>query len=66
MQADMPIVFSEKQLRDRSGGAERQRGGDGQVIAFRMATDRPRLLNAIPSRVHHPARGIDGGGDGAV
>ncbi len=42
------------------------RGGDGQVIGFHMRTDRPWLLNAVPSRLDRGPEGLDGGEDGAA
>ena len=64
LEASLPLVFEQKRLRPGSGGGGRSRGGDGQVISFRVRTGKPWLLNAIPSRVHHAAEGLDGGEDG--
>ena len=66
LEASIPIQFTRKELRLGSGGAGRSRGGDGQSIGFRMRTGKTWLLNAIPSRLSHPARGLDGGDDGAT
>lgn len=60
----MPIVFDQKELRPNSGGAGRQRGGDGQIIQFRLLTDKPWTLNAMCSRVDEAAQGLDGGQPG--
>src|SRR6185312_12418998 len=65
LEASMPIEFLKKELRPGSGGAGRSRGGDGQVVAFRMRTDAPWLLNAVTSRTQDSAEGLDGGGPGA-
>ena len=66
LEAAIPIVFDRRELRRGSGGKGRTRGGDGQVIAFHMRTDRPWLLNAVPSRLDRGPEGLDGGEDGAA
>ncbi len=66
LEASIPIVFSCKELAPGTGGAGRQRGGDGQRIGFRMRTGRDWLLNAIPSRLTTQAEGLFDGGPGAV
>jgi N-methylhydantoinase B len=65
LEAAMPIVFDRKELRIGSGGAGRAPGGDGQVIAFRMRTESPWMLNAVPSRLDAGPEGLGGGKDGA-
>lgn len=64
LEASYPIVFTCKELEHDTGGAGRQRGGDGQRIGYRMRTDQPWLLNIIPSRLMAGPEGLDGGGDG--
>ncbi len=66
LEAAIPIVFDRRELRRGSGGNGRMRGGDGQVIGFHMRTDRPWLLNAVPSRLDRGPEGLDGGEDGAA
>lgn len=66
LEASIPIQFTEKQLNLGSGGDGAQKGGDGQRIGFKMRTDSPWLLNAIPSRLTVPARGFKGGEPGAT
>lgn len=61
LEAAMPIVFERKELRQGSGGAGHSRGGDGQIIQFRMLTDQPWLLNAVPSRLDSGPDGVGGG-----
>ena len=56
MEASMPIVFGRKELRDGSGGAGASRGGDGQVISWRMRTSHDWLLNAVTSRTTLPRK----------
>ena len=64
LEASLPIIFEQKRLRPGSGGDGRSKGGDGQVISFRVRTSKPWLLNAIPSRIDHAAEGLDGGESG--
>jgi N-methylhydantoinase B/oxoprolinase/acetone carboxylase alpha subunit len=64
LEAAMPIVFDRKELRRGSGGAGRTRGGDGQTIQFRLRTEEPWLLNAVPSRLNAGPDGLGGGQDG--
>jgi N-methylhydantoinase B/oxoprolinase/acetone carboxylase alpha subunit len=61
LEAAMPIIFDRKELRPGSGGAGRSRGGDGQLIRFRMRTQYPWLLNAVPSRLDKGPEGLGGG-----
>ena len=64
LEAAMPIQFTCKELLPGSGGTGRTTGGDGQVIGFKLRTNNPWLLNAVPSRMSAPATGLDGGGPG--
>lgn len=65
LEAAMPILFDQRQLRRGSGGKGRSTGGDGQIVAFRMRTDKPWLLNAVPSRLDQGPDGLAGGEAGA-
>ncbi|TCT10631.1 N-methylhydantoinase B [Tepidamorphus gemmatus] len=65
LEAAFPIEFTCKELARGTGGAGRQRGGDGQIIGFRMRSGSTWLLNAIPSRLKEGPEGLDGGGNGA-
>lgn len=65
LEADMPILFMRKELMRGTGGAGRCKGGDGQIISFRMRTDQPWTLNAIVSRTKHESEGLGGGKSGA-
>jgi N-methylhydantoinase B len=65
LEAVMPIIFDRKELRPGSGGVGRSRGGDGQIIQFRMQTKEPWLLNAVASRLGEGPEGLGGGGAGA-
>jgi len=66
LEAAMPIVFDQKELRIGSGGAGASRGGDGQTISWRMRTQSPWLLNAVSSRTTLPPEGMGGGEAGAA
>jgi len=65
LEASMPIEFTEKELAPDTGGTGEQTGGDGQTIGFRMRTNSPWLLNAIPSRLTQGAEGLFGANPGA-
>jgi len=60
-----PAVIWRKELRVDSGGAGRQRGGLGQCMEVGAREGHAFDLQAMLDRVHHPARGRAGGGDGA-
>src|SRR3954465_8782192 len=66
LEAAMPIVFEKKELRIGSGGAGASRGGNGQTIAWKMRTESPWLLNAVPSRTSLAPEGLGGGEHGAA
>ena len=65
VEASAPIRFLRKELRVGSGGAGRQRGGDGQTIEFVVDTDREWQLNAVTSRLTEAPQGLGGGEPGA-
>lgn len=60
-----PIVIWRKEFREGSGGNGRYRGGLGQVIEIQATPGHDFHFNAMFDRVDHPARGRQGGGDGA-
>lgn len=66
LEASYPIAFTCKELEHGSGGDGKFPGGDGQRIGYRMRTDRPWLLNTIPSRLKSGPEGLKGGKDGAA
>jgi N-methylhydantoinase B len=66
VESQTPLIFWRKQLRPDSGGAGRTRGGHGQIIEIGSGIDRPWDILAAFDRIDHPARGRDGGRDGAV
>ena len=65
VEASAPIRFLRKELRVGSGGAGRQRGGDGQIVEFTVDTDSAWVLNAVTSRLAQGPAGLFGGEAGA-
>lgn len=61
-----PIIVWRKELRPDSGGDGRRRGGLGQIIEIAPAEGYEFDFSAMFDRVHHAARGRDGGEDGAL
>jgi N-methylhydantoinase B len=61
-----PLLFWKKEYRPDSGGAGRTRGGHGQIIEIESRVGEPFELLAAYDRIVHPARGRDGGRDGAT
>ena len=64
-EAITPLVVWQKEYRENSGGAGRQRGGLGQTMVVANREDGPFGIFATFERVHFPPRGRDGGGEGA-
>jgi len=60
-----PVVIWRKEYRTDSGGPGRMRGGLGQVMEIESAENAPFSVYAMFERIQHPARGRDGGHDGA-
>lgn len=60
-----PIVVWRKELREGSGGAGRYRGGLGQSIEIEPRHGYALSFNAMFDRIDNPARGREGGLDGA-
>ena len=60
-----PIVIWRKELRPDSGGAGKYRGGLGQFMEVGAIDGHEFDFSAMFDRVKHPARGRQGGGDGA-
>jgi N-methylhydantoinase B len=61
-----PVIVWRKELREGSGGAGAQRGGLGQMIEIEAAEGFTFRFSAMFDRIAHPARGRDGGLDGAA
>ncbi len=66
MEASAPLRFLRKELRADSGGPGTYRGGMGQVIEVQNPPGRPVQVGLLGDRQTRPARGVLGGGDGAV
>ncbi len=60
-----PVVIWRKELRPDSGGAGEHRGGLGQYMEVGAAAGNEFDFSAMFDRVDHPARGRQGGADGA-
>jgi N-methylhydantoinase B len=65
-EAGAPIVIWRKELRPDSGGPGHRRGGLGQTIEVGARGDATFEVLAMFDRVKIPARGRDGGKDGAA
>lgn len=65
-EAGAPIVIWRKELWPDSGGAGRQRGGLGQIVEVGGRWGESFEVLAMYERVATPARGRDGGADGAA
>ncbi len=65
-EAVAPIIVWRKEFRPGSGGPGRHRGGLGQILEIGSAVDAPLECSAMFDRVLHPARGRDGGREGAA
>jgi N-methylhydantoinase B len=63
-EAIAPIVVWRKEYRTDSGGAGATRGGVGQVMEVSNAEGAPFAMSSMFDRVHHPARGRNGGSNG--
>jgi N-methylhydantoinase B len=61
-----PLIVWRREYRQDSAGAGKYRGGLGQVIELSNSENADMSLFASLDRVHHPARGRQGGKDGAV
>lgn len=60
-----PIIVWRKDLREGSGGAGTFRGGLGQTIEIEPRAGYEFFFNAMFDRIDHPARGREGGLEGA-
>ena len=61
-----PVIIWRKELRPDSGGAGKYRGGLGQYMEVGATEDHEFDFSAMFDRVDHPARGRQGGKDGAA
>src|SRR6186713_1453589 len=65
-ESQTPLIFWKKELRAGSGGAGRTQGGHGQIIEMESGIGRAWDILAAFDRIQHPARGRDGGQNGAA
>ncbi len=65
IEASAPLLIWRKELRPDSGGAGQFRGGLGQIIEFAHARGEAFIVSKMFDRMHHPARGREGGEPGA-
>lgn len=61
-----PVIIWRKELRPDSGGAGKQRGGLGQYMEVGAREGHEFEFQAMFDRVHHPAKGRQGGRDGGA
>ncbi len=60
-----PVVVWRKEIRENSAGDGRYRGGFGQIMEIGSTDGYQLEFSAMFDRIDHPARGRDGGQDGA-
>jgi len=60
-----PLVIWRKEYRQDSAGAGEYRGGLGQIIEVSHGAGAAFVVSKMFDRIHHPARGSQGGRDGA-
>lgn len=60
-----PVVVWRKEIRENSAGDGRYRGGFGQIMEIGSTDGYQLEFSAMFDRIDHPARGRDGGEDGA-
>jgi N-methylhydantoinase B len=65
-EAVSPIIVWRKEYRQDSGGAGEFRGGLGQIMEVGTLDKAPFALSAYYDRIDHPARGREGGQNGAA
>lgn len=61
-----PLIIWRKEYLVDSAGAGEHRGGLGQIIEIAHADGAPFIVSKMFDRIHHPARGRQGGGSGAA
>lgn len=61
-----PVIMHERSIRPDSGGPGRYRGGCGQRLVLSVRTEQPYRFSPLFDRIHHPAKGANGGHDGAL
>ena len=61
-----PVIMHERSIRPDSGGPGQFRGGCGQRLVLSVRTNQPYRFSPLFDRIHHPAKGANGGHDGAL
>ncbi len=61
MESLAPVVVERKQIRRGSGGAGKQKGGDGQDLEIRITAKQPVTAAFLADRLRDPAAGLLGG-----
>ena len=61
-----PLIIWQREFAANSGGQGKYVGGAGQKIEISHAEDRPFWISRMFDRVHHAARGREGGEPGAL
>ena len=64
MEGQAPIEVLHRNILRGSGGTGRNRGGDGIGFGFRFRGVSPAIASFMINRVHCPAPGLSGGGEG--
>ena len=64
-EATSPLVIRRKEFTPDSGGAGALRGGLGETVEIEHRQGAPFVISKMFDRIVHPARGRDGGEDGA-
>lgn len=66
LEANAPLLYLRRALRQDSGGAGRYRGGLGEETIVQILSDSPVTVSVMGDRVLHAPQGIAGGFAGAV
>jgi N-methylhydantoinase B len=65
-EARFPLFFEQHEFNEGSGGPGKYRGGDGGKMWLRIESDGPCTANTAGDGLRYGARGMCGGGNGAV
>ncbi len=66
VERNTPLFVHSKSLREGSGGDGVHRGGEGQEVVFESESETPIGMIFMAERLKYPARGLEGGGPGAL
>ena len=62
----LPVRILKRALRKNSGGLGKHNGGDGQLVEFEYTGVTDGVLAFLADRIKTPAKGLSGGGEGAM